>query len=165
MPKSICVEDDCTEPAVAGWGTLWCTKHDEDHEVEYGHTDTVQQIAADAAEGRLQHYTSREDPGDLVCIDAARASYIATTSALQALDAAGHLVPEGATVTKQWQAVTDDGASLTAPMDDGAFEQWMKTRGLRTGEHVVTLRTISTPVPRELVVPVLQPAAVGEGAF
>lgn len=171
--EKTCAIDGCTDPAVNGWGHRWCAIHDEEQEIEYdltldatsyGNTDTVHQLATSAAENALSSYGNGE--WGYLLLNSARASLIGVGAALNALDTAGHLVPEGATVTQQWQAVTDAGDPVTEPMDGDTLLDWMKSRGLADGEHLVTIRTVVTPVPRDLVRPDLAPAAApAEGGF
>lgn len=179
MPDTLvrtCAEPDCTEPATHGPGHTirFCAAHFEDRELEYdltldassyGHTDVVQQLAEQAAHAALVGFENGEH-GDLL-LNASRAALLATTAALRALEDAGHLVPEGATVTKRWQAFSDHGLQLTLPMDADEFEHWMKARGLLADEHIVTLRTIATPIPREATKPqpLAEPAVPAEVDF
>ena len=114
----------------------------------YGHTDAVQQIAETAVHAALVSFENGEH-GDLL-LNAGRTALIATTAALQALDAAGHLVPEGAKTSMGWRAMTEAGEQLTTVLGGEDFRGWMIERGLRGGEHVEAHRTVVVPIPREV---------------
>lgn len=107
----------------------------------YGHTDHVHRIACEAA-------------GD----------ERAATLILEALDTAGHLVPEGATVTQQWRVVAG-GERVTEPMDVEEFTRWVQLNGLADDHEIVAIRTIESPIPREATRPTMAPVAADEGAF
>lgn len=150
---------------------LSMTTHDlEKSEIEYeltidastyGHTDQVQQMAEQAAAAALRSYENGEH-GDLL-LNAARAALVATNAALRALDAAGHLVPEGESV-QRWVVMSRDNRPLSLPLDADELRQYVTQTGLADTDHVDTIRTIVSTIPREATR--AQPAApVGEGEF
>jgi len=145
----------------------------EEREIEYeltldasgsAHTDTVHDVAVNAICGVLEPRESGP-AGDLM-VNAATAALIAGNAALNALDDAGHLIAEGTIVHKRWQAMSDDGEVVTDEMDEDQLHEWMTTRGLRDGEHIVYLRTLSSVIPREATrpqpAPVFAPAVPGD---
>lgn len=143
----------------------------EDRELEYeltidassyGHTDVAQQLAEQAAAAALASYGN----GDLT-LSSGRAALIATTAALRALEAAGHLVPEGATTTQMWVVMSRDNRPLTLPLDADGLRDYMLDPGLGDTDHVDTIRTIVSTIPREATRPQPAPelALVGEADF
>jgi len=178
MTTFTCQEPGCDQPATQGTSTrlIWCGTHAEERELEFDiaidassvcHDDVVQRIAEQAAATAL-HGFENGDVGDLL-LNSSRAALIATGAALRALEDAGHLIPDGATVERHWRARAENGAHLTGDMDADEFESWMKTRGLFDGEYLEVLRTVATAIPREVIKP--QPmvydhtALVGEADF
>lgn len=145
----------------------------EERELEYeltidastnGHTDLIQQIAETAAAASLKGYENGEY-GDLL-LNAGRAALIATNAALRALDEAGHLLPEGER-TQMWVVMSRDNRPLTLPLDADALRQHMTDVGLAETEHVDTIRTIVSSVPREATraQPDQRAVPAGEAAF
>ena len=131
----------------------------------YGHTDIVQQIASDAAAASLKSYENGEH-GDLL-LNAGRAALIATNAALRALDAAGHLVPEGSVCVQTWFVMSADAEIVAGPLEASAFENYMLRVGLADGQYVDTIRVIRSTIPRKdtMPQPAAQPTNVGEAEF
>ncbi len=132
----------------------------EDRELEYeltldaastGHTDHVQAIAEQAIDAALARFEHGE-AGDLM-LNAARAALIAATAALRALDAEGHLVPEGASVAQMFVVMSDDEKPLTVPMTAEELGKYMADTGLPDTARVDSIRTVITPIPREATRP------------
>lgn len=162
----ICQERSCDDRATP---TALCAVHQEIREIELDlareaaalcHDDIAQELTDQAVADALRPL------GDT--LPSSRAVTIAVSAALRALEEEGLLLPGRATTTRAWRAVADDGALLTDLMTDDQMEEWMLTRGLRDGEHLETVRTVTTPIPRELLAPAPTAehlAFAGEGDF
>jgi len=114
------------------------------------HTDTVQRIAEEAIAEALERFENGQHSSLLMT--AQRAAAVAATAALRALEQAGHLVPETASVTLSYQVVGDDGTD-TDQMDEAEFSAYMLTNDLTAGQVIEVTRTVTTIIPAEAVLP------------
>lgn len=129
----------------------------------FGYTDQAHDIAVGAAEAALTRWENGQRSALLLTTE--RAAQIAVTAALRALDEAGHLLPEGATVTRSWRIRNILGSHDTRLLDAAELEEYMHEVGLEDGEEVDVIRTIVTPIPREATRPAQITEPVTEANF